>query len=102
MPVDLEALWREAQSFPRGETTGNYRIGVGARRGQGNYFIEVIATLCREGRPNLDEMEEKLRLIKELKARGYSLICEDDGSISCEMQLPRSRVESEVRALTAT
>jgi hypothetical protein len=101
-PIDLEALRKEAQSSPRGESYAlleskeNKRIGVGARIKQGTalYFVEVVITLCRGEKANLLELENKIALFKTLEKRGYTLTCEDDGSILCEIQLSESGTQS--------
>lgn len=106
-PIDLEALRRGALTSPQGEyytsltPHGDNRIGVGARikQKETKYFIEVIVPLCRGAKPSLTDLDAKLTLLKELEARGYTLTCEDDGSVSCEMLLPESGVAAELRRL---
>jgi len=107
-PIDLEALRCEAFSSPQRESYtpiqsgGDHRVGVGARvkQKEAQYFIEVIVTLCRGGKPSLSDIDEKLTLLRALETRGYALTCEDDGSISCEIQLPGSSIDAEVERLT--
>lgn len=103
-PIDLEALKREARSSPRGESYTHLescedkRVGVGARIKQEEvqYFVEVVIPLCRGEKVNIPKLEKKTTLLKALEKRGYTLICEDDGSISCEIELPRSEIDSEL------
>jgi len=104
--INLENLRREALSSPQGESYVKIqshdccRIGVGARiNKEARYFIEVIVTLCRGEKPDLPEIEKKLRLLEALETRGYTLTCEDDGSISCEIQLSESDIEAEIETL---
>ena len=106
-PIDLEALKQEALSSPQGEfytplqSMGDHRVGVGVRINQKNaqYFVEVIVTLCRGEKPSLSEMDEKLILLRGLETRGYTLNCEDDGSVSCEIHLPVSTIKTELETL---
>jgi hypothetical protein len=51
-------------------------------------------------KPDLAEIEKKLHFLKSLKGSGYALTCEDDGSVSCEIQLPKAEIESEVERIT--
>jgi hypothetical protein len=103
-PIDLEALSRKAQSSPRGESYArlesdeDLRVGVGARikQQEARYFVEVVIPICRGEKVNIPELEKKIALLKSLEKRGYALICEDDGSISCEIELPRSEIDSEL------
>jgi hypothetical protein len=103
-PIDLEALRREAQSSPRGESYAHLesyedkRVGVGARikLEEAQYFVEVVIPLCRGEKVNIPKLEKKTTLLKTLEKRGYTLICEDDGSISCEIELPSKEIDSEL------
>jgi hypothetical protein len=107
--IDFEALRREAFSSPQGESyapfqsRGDHRVGVGARikEKKAQYFIEVIVTFCRGEKPSFSEMDEKLTLLKTLETRGYTLTCEDDGSVTCEIHLPTSAIETEIETLSS-
>jgi hypothetical protein len=109
-PIDLENLRRDAFSSSQGESYTPLqpheccRVGVGARINQGEtqYFIEVVVTLCRGEKPDLTKIEEKLHLLKNLETRGYSMTCEDDGSLSCEIQLSRIDFEAELERFSDT
>lgn len=107
--IDVQLLKAEAKTSEHGESYGvlertrNYRIGVGARlgpSGQAFYFLEVVVHLC----PSASEvdtalLEKSLAFLKELQARRYSLSCEDDGSISCEIDLSPDNLDTEYEAV---
>jgi len=110
--IDIKVLKSEAETSEHGESyrvlerTRNYRIGVGARlgpSGQAFCFLEVVVHLC----PSTSEvdtalLEKSLTFLKELQARGYSLSCEDDGSISCEISLTPDNLDTEYEAVKST
>ena len=107
--IDTKVLKSEAETSEHGESyraierSHNYRIGVGARlapSGQAFYFLEVVVHLC----PTPSEvdtalLEKSLAFLKELEARRYSLSCEDDGSISCEIGLTPDDLDTEYGAV---
>jgi len=110
--IDIKVLKSEAETSEHRESyrvlerTRNYRIGVGARlgpSGQTFYFLEVVVHLC----PSASEvdtalLEKSLTFLKELQARRYSLSCEDDGSISCEIDLTPDNLDTEYEAVKST
>ena len=110
--IDIKLLKTEAKTSEHRESyrvrqrSRNYRIGVGARLGpsdQPSYFLEVVIHLCPSP-PEVDtaHLEKDLTLLKELEAKGYSLSCEDDGSISCEIDLTPDDLDTEYEAVKST
>jgi len=81
------------------EGRNDYRIGVGARLEtphQPSFFIEVLVYICqRSSKVDLVVLQEKLELLKELQARGYSMICQDYSCISCETTISSENIASE-------
>jgi len=110
--IDTKILKAEAETSEHGESymvlerSPNYRIGVGARlnpSGQVLCFLEVVVHLCPRP-PEVDTsfIEKSVTLLKELQARKYSLSCEDDGSISCEIDLTPDNLDTEYEAVKST
>ena len=103
--IDIRALQKDAGNSEHKEAyrvldrSNNYRIGVGARltpSDQPSFFLEVVVQSCLESSEvDLQLLEKNLMFLKELKARGYSLNCEGDGSISCEVTVSPQNVASE-------
>lgn len=107
--IDIHLLKSEAGKSEHGESytvlekTRHYRIGVGARlepSGQPSYFLEVVVYLC----PSASEvdtalLEKSLAFLKDLQTRSYSLSCEDDGSVSCEINASPYNLSSEYEAV---
>lgn len=84
------------------ERSSNYRIGVGARlapSGQPSFFLEALIYLCPESGVDLPLMEKNLMFSRELQARGYSLSCQDDGSILCETTVPPHNLATEYETI---
>ena len=110
--IDIQALQKDAENSEHGEAyrvldkSSNYRIGVGARltpSGQPSLFFEVVVQSCLESSEvDLQLLEKSLAFLKELKARGYSLNCEGDGSISCEVTVSPRNIASEYETIRLT
>ena len=110
--IDIQALQIDAENSEHKEAyrvldrSSNYRIGVGARltpSGQPSFFLEVVVQSCLESSEvDLQLLEKNLMFLKELKARGYSLNCEGDGSISCEVTVSPQNVASEYENIRLT
>lgn len=93
--IDIQSLREKAmnsqddESFEVLRKSRNYRIGVGVRResaGRLLFFLEVLINVCIVGcAVDLERMEKSLVLLKELRNIGYSLMCEENGCISCEI-----------------
>lgn len=115
--IDAQALREQAkkseakESFEVLERRRNCRIGVGVRfesDGVPSFFIEVLIKLCSGLSPlDLGLMVTSISLLQKLKSRGYSLNCEEDGCVSCELAVPPEKLPIElescksiVRALT--
>jgi hypothetical protein len=83
----------------------NCRVGVGARltsSGAPSFFIEIIIYLCpSSGETDLQVLEKSLKCLKELKARNYSLTCQDDNCISCETTVPERSLAAEYEAISS-
>jgi hypothetical protein len=107
--IDMAQLNREAAADGDDEayrvlhSCPCYRIGVGSRKIAGNTFssfLEVVITLM-PGRPAVDLplLEKDLKLLKELRARGYEINCHDDACVSAELIVPPSRLGDEYREI---
>ena len=106
--IDTDSLQEKAKKSEDEEAflvmsrTSNYRVGVGARlKAPANsiFFVEIIASLCfNHHTVNLKSLEKNLRVLRKLKKRGYTLICNEDGTISCELALPSEELEAEFEA----
>lgn len=107
--IDVQALQKEAknsehkESYRILERSRNYRIGVGSRLasyGQPSFFVEVLVYLCSDSSEvDLHLLEKKLMLLRELRSRGYSLSCQDDGTISCETNVPLHNLDTECETI---
>jgi hypothetical protein len=84
----------------------NCRVGVGARmESPANpvFFIEIIVGLCAGHHAvNLNSLEKNLLVLRQLKERGYLLVCEEDGTVSCELTVPSERLTAEYEAAILT
>ncbi len=107
--IDLHSLTEQAnrstehEAFQALITTQHCRIGIGAYYGSnGNYkfFIEALVSLCRGlNSVDLSFMQKQLLLLRQLKERGYTLSCNEDGCISCELTISQETAVSECAAL---
>ena len=104
-PMDARALEERAMASDTGEhfqeldKGTSFRVGVGARMSspeRPEYFIEVIVNPCPGPGVDLTVMEKNLSVLKEFEARGYTMRCEDDGSIVCEILEHPDEIEAEV------
>lgn len=75
------------------------RIGMGARlesSGEPTFFVEVLVSLCTgRNQVNLNIMENKLSLLRRLNQNGYVLNCEEDGCVSCELNVQSKSLAAE-------
>ena len=105
-PVNAKDLLKQAEASEHKEAyqimskTGNCRVGIGARippaPTQPSFFIEIIINLCPDcSKVDLAFLEKALTCLKELKANGYCLTCQDDNSILCEKIVPEQSIQSE-------
>jgi hypothetical protein len=104
-PLDAAALLEEAEASEHKEAyrplerNANYRIGVGVRLTPPNpptFFVEILIYMCPTfSNADLDALEKSLACLKELKARKYSLTCQDGNCISCEAAVPKQRLAEE-------
>ncbi len=107
--IDLHSLTEQAsksaehEAFQTLVTTQHYRIGIGATAGSnGNYkfFIEALISLCKGlNSVDLSFIQKQLLLLRQLKERGYSLSCNEDGCISCELTINQENAVNECEAL---
>ena len=83
-----------------------YHISVGARARRASHstvFFEVLIYLCSSAaKVDVHELERAVAFLKQLQARGYSLNCEDDYCISCEMTVPPKNASAEYERLAST
>ena len=81
----------------------NLRVGAGARlesSAQPSLFIEVVVGMCSNSEaPDLAKIEKSVLLLKELRARGFSMTCGDDGSITCEKEVNAQEMDEECEAV---
>jgi hypothetical protein len=108
-PPDLDALDARAMEDPSNEAyhlvfSGNdCRLGVVAMvspEGETVHSIELLVCMFSgHTELRLPPMERALQLARELKDRGYQLLHEDDGWLSCGRTLPRNEVAAECGAL---
>ncbi len=108
--IDLWSLQAEAErsdgheAFKPLSGAPNCRVGVGSRlttAKKPTFFVEVLVNLCREHQPlDLRSVENHVILLKQLRIRGYTLNCEEDGCISCELVVRPDKVFEECRAVT--
>jgi hypothetical protein len=106
--INIDSLQEEAEMSEDKEAFAvlarlrNCRVGVGARMeppAKPVFFIEIIASLCADHHTvNLNSLENKLLVLRKLKERGYRLICEEGGAISCELAVPSQNLTLEYDA----
>jgi len=81
----------------------NFRIGIGVRLTPpdvSSFFVEILIFLCPTfGNADLTLMEKCLICLKELRARNYSLTCQDGNYISCETAVPSQKLTEEYVAV---
>lgn len=104
-PLDATALLEEAKASEHGEAyrtldkDKNFRIGVGLRLtlpNQLSFFVEILIYLCPTFRnADLDVLEKSLNCLKELKAKNYTLTCEDGNCVSCEATVTAANLVEE-------
>jgi len=102
--VDAKALLDEARDSGHGESyritdRGQcFRIGVGVRLApeKASFFIDALVNLCPDSpEVDLSLLERKLKLLRELKLKGYSLSCQDRGSVLCELDVSEKEIVPE-------
>lgn len=107
--LDLDALFGQALMEQTGEayllvsSGDDHRLGVvvtASPDGEPVHSIELLVRLFMgQTEPRLRSMERAAQMAKELKGRGYLLMHEDGGWISCGRTLPRGEVEAECEVL---
>jgi len=107
--TDIQTLAKEAKNSEHKEAyrvlskDSNYRIGIGARlapSGQLSFFIEVLVYLfTKHSEIDLPLLERKLGFLEVLEKRGYSLTCQDDSCISCEITVTPGNLASECETI---
>jgi hypothetical protein len=104
-PLDAAALLEEAKASEHEEAyrtldkNQNFRIGVGVRLTPPNppsFFVEILIYLCPSFRnADLTVLEKSLTCLKELKAKNYTLTCQDGNCVSCEATVSSGRLAGE-------
>ena len=104
-PLDAAALLEAAKTSEHGEAyrtldkNQNFRIGVGVRLAPSNppsFFVEILIYLCPSFRnADLTVLEKSLTCLKELKAKNYTLTCQDGNCVSCEATVSSARLAGE-------
>jgi hypothetical protein len=107
--LDAKALLEDAKASEHGEACRtldknlNFRIGIGVRLtspSAPSFFVEILIYLCPSlGTVDLEALEKSLTCLKELQARNYSLIGQDDNCISCETTTPAQNLAEEYAAV---
>jgi hypothetical protein len=108
-PLDAKMLLEEAKASEHKEAyrtldkNQSFRIGIGVRLNSpsaSSFFVEILIFLCPNlSIANLEALERSLTCLKELQARNYSLICQDDSCISCEKTAPVQNLAVEYAAV---
>jgi hypothetical protein len=103
--LNAEVLLEEAKASEHGEAyrtldkNPNFRIGVGVRLTPfhpPSFFVEILFHLCPSFRnADLDVLEKSLTCLKELKARNYTLTCQDGNCVSCEATVSAAKLIKE-------
>jgi hypothetical protein len=103
-PLNAEILLEEAKASEHGEAyltldkNPNFRIGVGVRLTppKTSFFVEILIYLCPSFKnADLDVLEKSLTCLKELKARNYTLTCQDGNCVSCEATVSATNLTEE-------
>jgi len=107
--IDATALQNEAkksehrESYMLLERKRNYRAGVGAEiapSGQPTFFFEILVNLCSDfSMVDLSLLERSLVFLKDLKARGYSMSCQDDNFVSCQKAVTSENLAGEYKTI---
>jgi hypothetical protein len=107
--LDLDALDAQAdeeqskEAYHPVSSGSDFRLGVVATASADGELVHSIELLVcffsTQSELRLPLMERAIQLAGELKDRGYLLIHEDDGWVSCGRTLPRSEVAGECAAL---
>jgi len=110
--VDIRALIEEAENSEHKEAfkildrKQDHRIGVGTRLelpDKQSFFLEVLVYLCSDkAQVDLPALEKKLKLLKKLQKRGYSLSCQDGNCITCEIIMPPQSLSAEYETIEST
>jgi hypothetical protein len=108
-PLDAKTLLEDAKASEHGEAYRtldknlNFRIGIGVRLtspSDPSFFVEILIYLCPSlSIVDLEALEKSLTCLKELQARNYSLIGQDDNCISCETATPAQNLSEEYAAV---
>jgi hypothetical protein len=107
--VDLVSLARRAKASQDGEAYAvlakapGYRLGIGARvarAGEPAFFVEVVLDPFPH-RPGVDPnvLQNHAALLEQLRARGYVLMGDDAGCVTCERAMGRAGCTREIRTV---
>ncbi len=91
---------KDKEAFRQLDKTRGCRIGIGVRQeatGEPRFYVEVLLSLSgNTDAVNLPRLENVIRVLQSLQARGYSLSYLDGTThISCEITLPYKNLLSE-------
>ncbi len=91
---------KDKEAFRQLDRTRGYRIGIGVRQeatGEPRFYVEVLLDLSGKiDAVDLPRLENVMRLLRSLQARGYSLSYLDGTTcIFCEVTLPYTKLSSE-------
>jgi len=107
--VDPKALLERARESDRGEAYASvakgagFRIGLGVRtspRRDPVVFIEIVLDPFPD-RPRVspERLADQGDLVRRLRARGYTILCDDDSTILCERAVGPTAAAQEVQAV---
>ncbi|MCX8188675.1 MAG: hypothetical protein N3F64_03115 [Nitrososphaeria archaeon] len=105
--VDIESTIEKAKALRQKEAyqildkKANYVIGIGAKNITSktpSFFIEIILILCpKSGKLDLKILEKWLLCLQKLYALNYSLTCQEDNTIICNITIGRDKLEEEYK-----
>lgn len=107
--VNAKSLLERARHSDEGEAYASvargrgFRIGLGARTVPGRkavFFIEVVLDPFPE-RPSVNpqQLAGRGEHLARLSARGYTIVCDDDGTITGERTMSPARLAQEVQVV---
>lgn len=97
--VEKAKALRQKEVYKIVDKKANYMIGIGVKNITSktpSYFIEIVLNLCpKSGKLDLETLEKCLVCLQKLYARDYSLTCQDDSTIICDIIIGRNKLEDE-------
>ncbi|MEM0385548.1 MAG: hypothetical protein QXH64_03750 [Nitrososphaeria archaeon] len=90
---------RQKEVYKIVDKKANYMIGIGVKNITSktpSYFIEIVLNLCpKSGKLDLNTLKQCFEFLQKLCARNYSLTCQDDNTIICDITIGRNKLEDE-------